>query len=154
MTLPRWVKFLNKWMAKTLQIYYFTVYRSRVQWAPLVPLLIGPMAGALDWRLWGESASHAHPGFWQNSVPCGCRTEESHSLSGCQTGALLSNKKPLGLLVMLLYKLKDHGVFSTLLLSLMCPSVALLLLPARRISLLFKGSCTGQIRLPYNRIIS
>ena len=63
----------------------------------------------------------------------------SHSLNGCQMGALLSNLKALGLLVMLPLQLqRPHGVFSTLPLSLMCPSVALLLLllPAREISLL------------------
>ena len=67
----------------------------------------------------------------------------SHSLNGCRMGALLSNLKPLGLLVMLPLQLQSpHGVFSTLSLSLVCPSVALLLLPAREISLLLWAHVT------------
>ena len=99
---------------------------------------LGLMAWALIGGSGGESASPLIQGFGriQFLVVVGLR---SHSLNGCQMGALLSNLKPLGLLVMLPLQLqRPHGVFSTLPLSLMCPSVALLLLllPAREISLL------------------
>ena len=61
---------------------------------------LGPMAWALIGGSEGESASTLIQVFGriQFLVVVGLR---SHSLSGCQTGALLSNLKPLGLLVML-----------------------------------------------------